>query len=83
MEDCAAAVENMLLAITALGYASVWVAGWLRVEGRADRIGQLLDVPEGKTARIILPIGTPTESYPRKEKMPFEERAWFNRRAGD
>ena len=26
-EDCAAAVENMLLAITALGYASVWLDG--------------------------------------------------------
>src|SRR3989339_278486 len=34
VEDCAAAVENMLLAITALGYASVWIDGWLRVDGR-------------------------------------------------
>jgi nitroreductase len=27
VKDCAAAVENMLLAITALGYASVWIDG--------------------------------------------------------
>ena len=33
-EDCAAAVENMLLAITALGYASVWLDGVLRLEQR-------------------------------------------------
>jgi hypothetical protein len=30
MEDCAASVENMLLAITALGYAGVWIGGVLR-----------------------------------------------------
>ncbi|MGC9330037.1 MAG: nitroreductase family protein, partial [Candidatus Hinthialibacter sp.] len=27
VEDCAAAVENMFLAINALGYASVWIDG--------------------------------------------------------
>ena len=32
-EDCAAAVENMLLAIAALGYATVWIDGALRAEG--------------------------------------------------
>ena len=47
-EDCAAAVENMLLAITALGYASVWLDGVLRAEDRADRIGRLLGVPAGQ-----------------------------------
>ena len=31
-EDCAASVENMLLAITALGYATVWLDGVLRRE---------------------------------------------------
>ena len=29
-EDCAAAVENMLLAVTSLGYASVWLDGALQ-----------------------------------------------------
>jgi nitroreductase len=78
-EDCAAAVENMLLAITALGYASVWLDGVLRSEGRAARIGQLLGVPAGKTIRIILPIGVPVESGCQREKLPFNQRAWFNR----
>ena len=44
-EDCAAAVENVLLAITALGYASVWLDGVVRAENRAVRLGQLLGVP--------------------------------------
>lgn len=79
VEDCAAAVENMLLAITALGYASVWVDGWLRVQGRAETIGRLLGVPDRKYVRILLPIGVPAEDYPPPEKKPFEARAWFNR----
>jgi nitroreductase len=79
IEDCAAAVENMLLAITALGYATVWIDGWLRLEGRADAINRLLSVPEGKTVRVLLPLGVPEETWPQKEKKPFESRAWFNR----
>jgi nitroreductase len=79
VEDCAAAVENMLLAITALGYASVWIDGWLRLEGRAETIGQMLGLPDTKYVRILLPIGIPAEEYKSPAKKPFEQRAWFNR----
>lgn len=78
VEDCAAAVENMLLAITALGYASVWIDGWLRVENRNTKIGDILGVPQNKIVRIILPIGIPSEAYPSPAKKPFAQRAWFN-----
>ena len=78
-EDCAAAVENMLLAITALGYATVWIDGWLRFRERAEKIGSLLGLPEDKIIRVILPVGVPAEIHQQKEKKPFEERAWFNR----
>lgn len=79
VEDCAAAVENMLLAVTALGYATVWIDGWLRVESRAEKIGQMLALPEGKIIRVLLPIGIPLEEWPQKEKKPLDARAWFNR----
>lgn len=78
VEDCAAAVENMLLAITALGYASVWIDGWLRIEGHAEAIGKLLAVPDDKIVRIALPIGVPTEQKSQPPKKTFDERAWFN-----
>ena len=55
-EDCAAAVENMLLAITALGYATVWLDGVLRLDDVADRLAALLGVPSGKIVRIVLPL---------------------------
>jgi nitroreductase len=79
VEDCAAAVENMLLAITALGYATVWIDGWLRVQNRAEEIGKLLSVPEDKIVRVILPIGIPNEQYKQPAKKPFQQRAWFNK----
>ena len=78
VEDCAAAVENMLLAITALGYATVWLDGVLRVEDKAAKIARLLAVPEDKALRILLPLGVAAEPGTQKEKLPFEKRAWFN-----
>ncbi len=79
IEDCAAAVQNMLLAITALGYATVWIDGWLRVKGHAREIGRILELPDEKTVRVILPVGIPAEDWEQKEKKPFEARACFNR----
>jgi nitroreductase len=79
VEDCAAAVENMLLAVTALGYATVWLDGVLRSEDKAARVARLLGVPEDKAVRILLPLGVPAEPGTQKEKLPFEKRAWFNR----
>lgn len=79
VEDCAAAVENMLLAITALGYATVWIDGALREEGRAKQIAELLGVPSGLEVRVILPVGEPAAACVQREKKAFEERAWFNK----
>jgi nitroreductase len=78
-EDCSAAVENMLLAITALGYATVWLDAALRFNNVAERLGELLGVPPAKTIRIILPLGVAAEPGVQKAKLPFGERANFNR----
>jgi nitroreductase len=78
-EDCAAAVENMLLAITALGYATVWLDGVLRAEQRAEKIAAILGIPAHLQVRIILPLGVPVAPGTPREKKPFAERAWFNR----
>ncbi|MDY0190971.1 MAG: nitroreductase family protein [Desulfuromonas sp.] len=78
LEDCAAAAENMLLAITALGYASVWIDGWLRTDDRAHTIAQWLGVPAEKKIQILLPIGKPVESWSPKEKKPFNSRVCVN-----
>jgi nitroreductase/YHS domain-containing protein len=74
-EDCAAAVENMLLAITALGYASVWLDGVLRFENKAARIAHLLGVPDTKTVRVLLPVGVAAEPGCQKEKPAVQQPA--------
>ncbi|MCX7017412.1 MAG: nitroreductase family protein [bacterium] len=79
VEDCSTATENILLAVTALGYATVWIDGWLRLENHADAIGELLALPQDKILRIILPIGVPAEMHMQRDKIPFDQRAWFNR----
>ena len=79
VEDCAAAVENMLLAATALGYATVWFDGALRRESKAEQIAALLGVPKEREVRVILPLGVPREVVAQRDRKPFAERAWFNR----
>lgn len=78
VEDCSAAIENMLLAITALGLGSVWIDGHLREEGRAEKLNRLLGIPRDRTVRVMLPIGYPAERGERRRKLPFGRRAWFN-----
>lgn len=79
IEDYSAAVENMLIAVTALGFASVWIDGALRRESRAERIGELLGIPESLPVRVILPVGVPAERGEQRPRKPFGKRAWFNR----
>ncbi|KPK58614.1 MAG: hypothetical protein AMK73_09130 [Planctomycetes bacterium SM23_32] len=70
-EDAAAAIENMLLAAVALGYASLWVEGYvLRHE---DYGKQVLGVPADRRLLAILPIGKPTEEPSQAQKRPLEE----------
>jgi nitroreductase len=82
LEDCSAATENILLAVTALGYATVWIDGMLRMNGVAEKIGQILNIPADRQVQIILPIGVPAAPGKQPEKLPFAERAWFNRYEG-
>jgi len=78
VEDCAAATENVLLAISALGYASGWIDGGLQQEGRAGKVAALLGVPPSRIVRIVMPVGVPDEPETRRAKKAFDERAWSN-----
>jgi nitroreductase len=71
LEDASAAAENMLLAITALGYASCWVEGTLL--RHEDWVKELLGVPEDRRLIILLPIGKPAATPVQKEKRPLDE----------
>lgn len=69
-EDAAAAIENMLLAITALGFASLWVEGY--VFKYEEKARDILNVPDNKTVIAILPIGR-AEDVSQADKKPLSE----------
>lgn len=79
VQDYSAAIENMLLAITELGYHSCWYEGHITDDDRiCDRIASLLNVPEEYELVCLLPVGIAEEEPAIPKKRPFEERAWFN-----
>jgi len=82
VEANAAVTESLLLAITALGYASVWLERVLRLEERAQRIARVIGLPASKRVRVLLPVGAPAEESARRKKNPLVEHAWFNRYGG-
>lgn len=78
MVDYAIATQSMLLAVTALGYGTVWIDGQLYEEGRADKLRQLLHIPPQFTPRVVLPLGVPKAPGPRREKIPFAQRVHYD-----
>ena len=79
VQDYAAAIENMLLAITALGYQSCWYEGHITdVDRIGDRMARVLGVPEDYELVCLLPVGVAGEQPAEPRKKPFGERAWFN-----
>jgi len=70
LEDGSAAVENILIASTALGYGSCWLQG--DTEPREEELKEHLGVPDDKKLLTLVPIGVPSE-WPTKEKKPLSE----------
>ena len=69
VEDASAAIENILIASTALGYGSCWLEGWTLPHEEAFKA--LLGVPEDRRLLTLIPIGVPV-SWPTREKKPLE-----------
>ena len=70
--DCSAAIENMLLAATDMGLASVWIGIW-PVESRIKSMRQLLDIPEH-----VVPLSMVSFGYGEYE---LEGRCRYNEKA--
>ena len=79
VQDYAAAIENMLLAIVELGYQSCWYEGHIT---DTDRIGyqmaQILGVPDDYDLVCFLPVGIAKVAPTTRQKKEFSQRAWFN-----
>jgi len=64
VQDCSAATENLLLAVTALGLGAVWLGVYPRDE-RVSAVRRILDLPDHITPLNVVSIGHPAE-----EKQP-------------
>ena len=79
VQDYSAAIENMLLAIKALGYESCWYEGHITDDDDiAGKIAEHMNIPDEYKVVCILPVGKPAEEIHQTAKTPFESRAWFN-----
>jgi len=77
VEDAAAAAENMLLAVAALGYDALWVQGTLLREEEFAK--ELLGVPDDKRFLILLPIGKASQPAAQAPKRPLGDMLWRER----
>ncbi len=75
-EDSAAAACNMLNAAHALGYGGCWIGS--NGNATSERVGKVLQLPEGWKIYALFSIGVPAE-HPTREKKALEEVVSFNR----
>lgn len=80
--DTSAAIENILLMITALGLGACWVIAPCIDIRDEERIKALLDIPEGLKAISILSIGHPTRPHRQRPRLPLKDLV-FTEKWGD
>ena len=69
--DCGAAIENILLAVTALGLGAVWIGAI-----DADAIRALLDIPAHVAVNGVVLFGYPAEQKPPRTQYTEEAVYW-------
>ncbi len=70
LQSVAAAIQNMLLAIHALGYGSCWMTGPIVAQEEFER---LLGFSKEKSIVALLPVGLPSEDPPVRPRKPLGE----------
>lgn len=68
VQDCSAAIENLLIAANATGLGAVWI-GAHPVEDRVENIRRICGVPEGIVPMSMVAIGHPVEGKPPGERF--------------
>ena len=79
VQDYSAAIENMLLAIKALGYESCWYEGHITDDDDiAGKLAGHMGIPDDYKIVCILPVGEADEEITHGRKQSLESRAGFN-----
>lgn len=67
VQDCSAAIENLLLAAHAIGLGGVWI-GVHPHEERVTNVRSICAVPEGVVPLAMVALGVPAEAKPQPDR---------------
>ena len=70
VQDCSAATENLLIAVTALGLGAVWLGVYPR-DGRVAAVREVLELPAHITPLNLISIGHPAEE--KEPRTQYDE----------
>lgn len=73
IQNCAAAIQNMLLEAHSLGLGSRWVGAF-----NSDELKSLLQIPDEVDPQAIVAIGYPQEIPAKPPKYPLEAVVYFH-----
>jgi nitroreductase len=74
VQNCAAAIQNMLLESHSLGLGTRWIGGF-----EEENVRSLLNIPEEARPQAIIALGYPKEVPAKPPKYPLEPIVYFNK----
>ena len=72
--DVAIAMQNMILAATALGYGTCWIGAFDQ-----ERVKKVLEVPDDLHVVALTPVGVPADEPEPRPRQPLSEFASVDR----
>jgi len=73
IQDTAAAIENILLAVTALNLGACWVGAF-----KENEVRYILDLPSNIRPVAIIPIGYPKKTAYRTSRYPLQKVTYLD-----
>jgi len=77
--DTSAAIENMLLMVTALGLGACWVIAPCIDIRDEERVKALLGIPEGFKVVSIISVGYPTRPHRPRPRIPIKDLVFLEK----
>lgn len=74
IQNCAAAIQNMLLEATSIGLGSRWVGSF-----DEEELKKLLNIPEEVHPQAIIAVGYAKDIPPKPAKYPLETVVYFHK----
>ncbi len=71
VQDCSAAIQNLLLAARGLELGTVWT-GLHPVEERSKAVAEILGLPDGVIALAAIPLGHPAQEFKHQDRYKEE-----------